>query len=254
MKAKVSADDIAQLLTSAPPRIVASHVRNAAMGGGAGSWFMLVFGLIFGGMGLVFLVIFFPWNFWDDWRLASDSAQSVPGLVTGFRDTNLAINETQVVAYDFSYTPPGGATLRGECYTTGERWKVSAQVVVRYLPEEPTVACIEGARLSQGGWIGVMGLIFPLVGGGIVWWWVRDRLQKNRVLREGLVTEVNVYRIVVAGPELASGQPVTVKRVNKADVELALKRARDGQPVFVLYDPKRSKHLLFPEAWVASGT
>jgi hypothetical protein len=268
VKAKVTADDIAQLLASAPPRLVPAHVQKAASRLGAQHGFMAVFGLLFGGMGLFFVAVFFPWRFWDEGRLASAGAATTTGVVLAVRETNMSINETRVMEYDFRYRPPGGREFTGQGYTTGGRWSAEAPVVVRYLPDEPEVACIEGARLSEGGLMGVGTLIFPLVGGGLVWWWARNRRRTHRLLHLGRVTEVDVvsvdetttkvnyqsvYKIVVAGPELAGGQPVTVKRVNKPDVNLALKRARDRQPVYVLFDPQRPKHLLFPEAWVEVG-
>lgn len=147
---KVTADDIAQLLASSPPRRVPAQVRKAATGG-RGSWGVVLFGLIFGGMGLVFTAFFFPWHFWDDWRLAGAVAATTMGVVQHVRETNMTINDTRVMAYDFRYTPANEQAASGHCYTTGSEWHEGAQVTVRYLPAQPELACIEGARLNEAG-------------------------------------------------------------------------------------------------------
>ena len=122
--------------------------------------------------------------------------------------------------------------------------------------------------MTEGSWGSAFVIIFPLVGGGLIAWFIVDRRRTRRLLHEGLVTEVDVisvdetttkvnyqsvYKIIIAGPALQGGQPVTVKRVNKPDVNLALKHAREKQPVFILYDPRNPTRVLFPEALIDSG-
>src|SRR5450432_3504422 len=57
---KVTAAEIADLLASAPPRKVPAHIAAAAKGNRSLALFLLL-GLAFGGMGVLFTVIFFPW-------------------------------------------------------------------------------------------------------------------------------------------------------------------------------------------------
>jgi hypothetical protein len=264
---KVTAEDIAQLLASPPPRPVPAHVARAATGGGNGGCLPL-FGLVFGGFGLVFVVMFFPWRFLDEFRLAA-SDRMVPGEIRRVTDTKMSINKTRVIEYTFGYTPADGRVREARCYTTGRRWTVGAAVTVRYVRDDPEVACVEGARLSQGGWSGLFTLVFPLIGGGMVAWFVVSRRRTRGLLRSGLVAEVDVvsvertnmtvnnqpvYRIVLAGPALLGGQPVTVRRARKADVDLALKHNRDKQPVFILYDPLKPARVVFPEALIDATT
>ena len=262
---KVTADDIAQLLASAPPRLVPDHVAAAAVGGGRTNWITPLLGLVLGGLGLLFVAVFFPWRFWDDWRLAAGSVSLTPGVITAVSKTNLSINKTKVVAYAFRYTPEDGRPRQDRCYTTGERWSRGMSVTVRYLAAEPDVACVEGARLSEGGAIGFVVTVFPLIGGGMIAWFVLNRRRTRRLLHAGQVAEVDVlavdetsarvnnqtvYRIVLSSPAQPGGPPVTVKRVNRPDVALARKRREEKQPVFVLYDPRAPARLLFPEALI----
>lgn len=265
---KVTAEDVAQLLASAPPRQVPAHVAKAVMGGGT-SWFLPLFGLIFGGMGLLFTVLFFPWRFADDWRLAADTARTTPGVITEVTKTNMSINKVRVREYGFRYTTEDGHLRQGRCYTTGEQWSINAAVKVRYLPAEPELACVEGARLSEGGWGGVFVVIFPIIGGGLIAWFVADRRRKRRLLQAGVVAEADVvsvdttsakvnnqdvYKIVLTAPALQGGRPLTVHRVNKPDVNLALKHFTEKQPIFVLFDPRKPKRMVFPEALIDGGT
>ena len=162
---KVTANDVAQLLASAPPRQVPAPVAKA-VGGGRASWFLPLFGVVFGGMGLMFSVMFFPWRFRDDWQLAADGARTVQGLITEVTKTGMSINDVHVMEYGFRYTPEDGRPRQGRCFTSGERWTNNAPVAVRYLPANPDLACVEGARLSEGGGVGSFVLVFPLIGGG----------------------------------------------------------------------------------------
>lgn len=228
------------------------------------SWFKLVFGLIFGCFSMYFVGAFFPWKFWDEWRLAQDG-KPAQGLVRFASETNVSINEGRVWLYEFGFTGADGREYRGECYTTGRVWGRGSSVAVRYLSAVPAVAVIEGARLSKSDWSGVFVLIFPLVGFGMVASIVLSARRDQWLLRHGTIAEADVlsvdettkkenyesvYRIVLRSPHFNQGAPLTIKRVNKDDVELALERAHDNQPVYVLYDPKRPRRLIFPEALI----
>src|ERR1035437_6146282 len=131
---KVTADDIARLLARPPPRQVPLHVAKATRGSGI-TWFLPVFGLIFGGMGVIFVVVFFPWRFWDDWQLASGDAQSTHGIITNVIWTNLTLNKRRVMEYGFNYTATDQQSRQGRCFTTGQQWSVNSPVTVHYLPD-----------------------------------------------------------------------------------------------------------------------
>jgi hypothetical protein len=228
-------------------------------------WPLALFGLAFGGFGLLFVGLFFPWRLGDDLRLASAAARTAPGTITDVRRTNVSINKTRVMEYAFRYQAEDGHEHTGLCYTSGPRWSQRAAVQVRYLPDDPDIACVAGARLSAGGWTGLVVLIFPLIGGSLVLWFIVDRRRRRRLLREGRLTEATIvsveqtaaqannrpiYRIVLTAPALNGDRPVKIARTNPAEVALARQRAADGQPVFVLYDPAKPGRLLLPEALI----
>lgn len=261
---KVTAQDVAQLLANSPPRQIPAHVAKAAQGGGA-AWFLPLFGFVFFAFGMVFAAFFFPWRFLDDWRLSSNAARTAKGTIVSVRDTNMSINKVRVVDYEFRYTAGGGPQRRGHCYTTGQAWPANREVTVRYLPTQPDLACLEGARLDKVGWSGAFVVIFPLVGAGFGISFLFNRRNVRRLLLSGHVTEVDVisvdrthtrinnryvYKISVRSPGLLNGQPFTIRRTEPGEIELAQKRVADQQSIYVLYDPTNPRRLLFPEALI----
>ena len=163
---KVTANDVAQLLAGSPPRQVPVAIAKASAA--SGGCFLLLFGIIFGSFGMVFVVALFPWRFIDDWQLASDHARTTPGVVNRVQKTGMSINKIRVMEYFFNYTPADGLRREGHCFTTGNQWSENNAVTIRYLSDKPEVASIEGARLSEGGWGSAFVILFPLVGGGLV--------------------------------------------------------------------------------------
>jgi hypothetical protein len=263
---KVTADDIAQLLASPPPRPVPAQVVKAARRGRA-SWGTALAGLFFGAFGMIFVVAFFPWRILDEWRLAGGAARTAEGVVRNAVISNMKVGGRRVMEFQFTFTPANGTAQSGACYATGSPWSAGDRVTVRYLPSDPDLACIEGARLNQAGAAGSFVILFPGVGLGMVAWFVAQRRQISRVLCEGLAAEADiqtvtatnmtvnkqrVYNIVLASPALNGGQPLTIKRLNPPDIQLAGERAEKKQPLFVLYDPRKPARLIFPEALIDS--
>lgn len=264
MRAKVTADDVAQLLASAPPRQVPDHLIRAARGGPRRVWPAIIFGLLFGGFGTIFMVVFFPWRVLDGIRL-SLAGRPATGLVTAVGETTMSVNDTRVVRYGFTYVTADGRTESAVCFTTGSRWHEGDEVAVRYASGRKPVACIEGARLDQAGWAASFVVIFPLIGFGLAGWMVRQEAAIARLLREGRAVEVDVlavdatgmqinyqdlYKITLAAPGFNRGRPLIIHRTAKPDVNLATQHALQKQPVFILQNPRRPSDLLFPEGLI----
>src|SRR3954462_4650813 len=107
----VTAEDVAELLASAPPRKISARVAKAAQG--ASSFAFLAFiGIFFAGFGAILVGLFFPWHFLDEWSLSASSGRVTSGTIAGFSDTGMSINDTKVVKYDFRYSV-GGRSFQG---------------------------------------------------------------------------------------------------------------------------------------------
>lgn len=261
---KVTEDEIARLLASGTPRVVPPHIARATQGGCI-AWILPLFGFCFALFGLFAAKEFFPWRFQAEGKLNSAAAQVVPGVITAVIPTKVSINDAPIISYRFRYEPPDGRVYEGTCFTNHQRWTQGAAVTVRYLPETPAVACPVGGRLSKASGFDTLVFVFPLAGLGFIAWFLVARNRAGWLLREGALTEVKVlavdatrmsvnyqtvYAITVSSPDLQGGVPVTVKRWQKPDINLATARALRQEPVFVLYDPRKPARLLFPEALI----
>lgn len=238
----------------------------------ASAFVLIIFGGVFALFGSVFVVVFFPIHFLSDWRLSAsgttrvaevEAAKLLEGKVTQVDETNMRINDVRVWSYSFEYAV-AGSTYYGICYTTGRRWSVGERAPIEHLPQEPAIARLEGSRLSEGGGIGFVVLIFPLVGlciagAGIrarrktAWLLTHGRLGEARVVSvEATNTKVNGRRVFKITLQLegtgARQQEAAVRSTSSELITFASTRRDSGQPVYILYDPNKPKRLIMPEA------
>lgn len=142
-----------------PPRSVPLQVMASAMFGFAGG-----FGAVFLIMGLVFTLVFTQgYRPIDEIRLAA-SQTTAPGVITAVTQTNSSENDVYVYSYEFAFTTNRGEKITGVSYTTGEQWSARDHVTIEYVPGEPSIARIQGARTSDfTPWV-LFVLIFPFIG------------------------------------------------------------------------------------------
>lgn len=255
-------EQLAALLASAPPRIVPAALLRAANRQRTAGPLGLV-GFIFTLMGLFLVALFSPWNMSQDWRLAAATTALAPGRVIAADRTGMSINKQRVILYEFAFLPGPGVRMRGESYTTGVRWKSGDDVTVRFSVSNPEFCCIEGARLSEGGAVGLIVFLFPAVGIGLLLGVMvaRRRLRwllENGVVAEALVKGVDqtpmrinrqqVYKITLQRTNAGGGAAIVLRTDQPAQVEFARQRLETRQPVFVLYDPAHPRRALLPEA------
>ena len=184
-------EQLAPVLASPPPRVLSPSLRRAALRQSAPLSFA-IFGFLFGGFGMVFVCVFFPWNFASDLRLRARDTAETEGRIVSMVKTSLSINNKPVVQFEFDFHTPDGALVHGTCYTTGRRWIPGDPVPVRYRPEKPSIACPIDGRLSQSSNGMMFVVIFPLVGGSLVIWVVLARRRALNLLKNGLALEAHV--------------------------------------------------------------
>jgi hypothetical protein len=121
-------------------------------------------GAIFLIMGLVFTLIFTGgFRPIDELRLALFRT-TARGIVTSVSDTNATENDVPVYEYGFAFASRREEKVAGRSYSTGKQWSVEDTVTIEYVPEDPAIARIQGARLSEFmPWV-LFVLIFPAVG------------------------------------------------------------------------------------------
>jgi hypothetical protein len=142
-----------------PPRPVPLRVACRAMLGMTGA-----LGAIFLLVGTITAWVFVgDLNPLNELRLARSPA-TAQGIVTGVATTNASENDEPVYVCSFTFRTPDERTITGKSYVTGYAWSVEDRVTIEYVPEDPTVARIEGARLSQFSPFVLFVLIFPATG------------------------------------------------------------------------------------------
>ncbi len=264
----LSADEeLVRFLSAPAPRPVPATLKKAALRDSA-PLSLAIFGAVFLTMGLFFAKVFLPWRQGDEWRLAASHPALAHGRIVSVGKTNMSINKAQVMRYGFDFTPAQAASVHGECFTTGKRWSEGAAVNVRYSPTEPALACPEGARLSQGSLGSAFVLVFPLVGGGLVFWVIRSRKRTLWVLQNGALGDFRVtaieptnvtinklpqFKVTLQRLDQPDAQPHEVRWYKPALLTFARERQQNGQAVFGLFDPAKPKKVLLPEAWSARG-
>lgn len=221
------------------------------------SWFGVVFGLF----GSFFVYLFFPWGFWNDWRLESDTVQVGAGRIISAAPINLTINDEKVWRYLFEYSPAPANVARAECYTTGQRWHPQDSVQVRYSPGGPAV--VVGARTTEAGGSGVFVALLPVFGFGMAYYSFRQRRTLRAVLREGRLirarvtavektaVQVNyqyVYKVYFQTPDAIAPEPLVLRCSQPALVALAETKFQSGEAVDVLFHSDYPKQVVFLES------
>ncbi|MCU0285164.1 MAG: DUF3592 domain-containing protein [Acidobacteria bacterium] len=151
--------------------------------------FVMIGGLLFS-FGMLYAWVFsaniHPIN---EWRLAFSNA-SAPAVIEKVTETNATDDEKIIYSYYFRFTPGDGLPVYATCYTTGFYWQEGERVPAHYLPDDPNVACLEGARLSQFPyWLIFIIVVFPAVGLAFLIPGTISGQRKIKLLRLGEVTE-----------------------------------------------------------------
>lgn len=254
-------EQLVTVLAMPPPRKLPREVRRLAVLQAAPLSFG-IFGVVFGGFGLMFVAIFFPWKIMSDWRLRAEDTAHANGRIIAVADTTLRLNKTPVAIYAFEYRTTAGTVRRGECYTTGRRWRDGELVQVLYRPEEPAVACPVGARLSPSNMATAFVIIFPLVGAGMTLWVALSRRRVLKIFRNGavlqaLVTDIEhtqtmvddygLFKITLQRVNAPRPQPIHLRHWKPKVVAFLQKRMDAKEPVLVLCDPRKPGNYLLPE-------
>jgi hypothetical protein len=170
-----------------PPRSVPLGVVCSAMMGITG-----LFGAAFLILGLFFTLVFTRGiRPIDGLRLAL-SRSTASGMITDVVETNSTENDVTVYQYEFAFTTDREREMTGTSFSTGRIWSVEDRVTVEYVPEDPSIARIRGARASVfSPWV-LFVLIFPAVGAVMVGNAAVAGLRQAVLLRYGLVADARV--------------------------------------------------------------
>ncbi len=161
--------------------------------------------------------------------------------------------------YEFSFKTREGESRSGVCYARHLSGGVGSPVTVRYLPDDPRIACIEGASQSRFPWA------FRLLGVPVVFLALRSMIRQRRTqpkiaafLRDGVARRAQIKKVTEetigrrrnrAYVTLQLPDRNTLVHTERDDRHIAaLKRRHENtQPVWVVQHPEDPGRFVLPE-------
>jgi hypothetical protein len=165
-----------------PPRRVPLSLRVINLFNGITQigWFVFGFGMIF------FWV--FAGNADFSFLTFRGAMEYATGRVVESRSTGASENDQSVQANHYQFSV-AGQSYNGTSYSLGGGAAQGDEVTIEYDPDDPSRSRIEGMRRNMfGPWAAVVS-IFPLIGLGFVVPFTLKGIQRNRLLRDGILTQ-----------------------------------------------------------------
>ena len=149
-------------------------------------------------------------------------------------------------AYDGSSTGPDDAEYKGVSFNTGRQFKEGQKVTVEYPQGKPRTSRIKGMRQKPVGLLGLLPVVFPLLGLLFIIAGIRKGIKANRLLALGeqttgtlkskektrsQVNKKNVYKLTF---EFNTPEGTTYQAVAKTH---ETKKLEDQKEEPLLYDP-----------------
>jgi hypothetical protein len=264
-----SQEELARFLAAPVPRTLTRGIKHAAVGGVPAFINTFLFGAFLFCIASLFASIFTPKNILDDWALEKRGISIHGATVVKVEETNFAEGRQAfaktIYRFIFAFRTQNGEAVTAECFFKGAAWTENQRVSVRYLPENPKVAHIIGARRDKfSGFFGVFPLVLSTLGLGIMFIPLWNRRRRLRLLVNGKikdfkilsqeatsasVNEARVYKITLQAKDLLSSPPVVIKTHEAREIRFLADREKRGEYVFGLFDPSKPKRIFLPEAW-----
>jgi len=174
-----------QIQQSSPtlPRNVPLSLRLPILFGGGQSVFRWIFFIV----GLLLTVLVFTFSEASTFWKFIGPLSTARGMITRVHATRLSQDETTVYAVDYTFSLPGGKPVNGISYSSGKYH--TGRVTVEYRTGHPHYSRIHGLRsapIEGSGWAGLVVLIFPGIGLGLILAKFIPGLRSLRLLRYGL--------------------------------------------------------------------
>jgi hypothetical protein len=235
------------------PREPSARARETIFRFHGGQTVMLVVGGIFLAIGIA-LTVPLNWGLPSDVAIAASSRQLHARVISRDLDRSVTINGNHPTEIRFVYTVDG-QRYEGRSRTMNTALLRGAQpeasVPIQVSSLNPKWARLPGTTRSLMGWFGLLFLLFPLVGGGIVFTALRAHHREVRAFVEG--TPV-MAKVVAFGPDYSTRingrNPFRVRWEFRAGPEqriysgslssmsmLALEDLGKAEEIVVLYDP-----------------
>lgn len=205
-------------------------------------------GWSFFGMGMLFVWVFGSKVDVSPIVYAVSPIERVEGTVQGIESANMSVNEVSIYAAEFTFVGTDGVQYTSYSYEAlGDLPPPGTVVPVEVPTWIPKLARIEGTqRGAVGMGIGLMVLIFPIIGLGMLGYaiprqWRAAKLLTTGTLTQGLLlekkptnTRINkqtVYAMTLEFTDVAGNAYKTVSKTHEPS------RLEDDAMEWILYDP-----------------
>jgi hypothetical protein len=171
-------------LRERPPRYLSILTRINVLFGG----FSVQFGALFFWFGMIFVLIFVGQSEAVHLFSADGEWVETEGFLLEINETSGEINEEYVYEYVFTYSVDG-QSLRGESNATFGGEKEGDLVNIEYKSGDNNRSRIIGMTSEMfPAWVGLIIVIFPLIGLGFLFFGFKENIKALRLLRMGTFT------------------------------------------------------------------
>jgi hypothetical protein len=116
----------------------------------------------------------------------SESDPTVKGKITEVHGTNASINDMPVYEYVYKYSPSDGGHYEGIGYSTGQKFREGAPIMVKYKRNQAEISEVKELRNSTfSAGAGFIVLIFPLIGGILMFFGTKKAINSIMILKVG---------------------------------------------------------------------
>ncbi|MBX3473508.1 MAG: DUF3592 domain-containing protein [Planctomycetes bacterium] len=124
-----------------------------------------------------------------------DSTRSTTGRIIEVRSTGYTEGGskntpgTPIYQYEFEYDLGSGSMRRGTSFTLGQVYQAGQSVPVEFVPADPAVSRIQGARRAAFGAEVMLVALFPLIGIGLIIAGYVSGVRTLAILRRGKIAQ-----------------------------------------------------------------
>ncbi|GAB4126755.1 MAG: hypothetical protein OHK0045_06330 [Raineya sp.] len=211
-------------------------------------------GWIFLTIGVLFSSIFLSMSDFSEWRFKKDSPKT-QAVITQIEYSNASENKRAIFEYHYEFNDLQGIKQKGISYGFQGIYNIGDEATVIFLEKNPSYSRIENLRKSPFGQFTLFVLIFPLVGGLIIFFRIPQAINKIRVLREGVLGEGNYVRMEATNIrinrqtvmklffELKLGNK-TYETYTETHLDRQIRKLTDGTPKKLLYLPQNPQRAI----------
>lgn len=241
-----------RILRQSPPRSIDLVSRMVMLLGGIWTRFGLVF-LVFSS---IFVWIFvgnstvkYLFQYTGNWS-------STTGTVFSAEGTNMSEGNSTVYRHGYRYTV-NGQSYTGTAYSTGIGYDDDQEVTIKYNPHHPDRSLLVGARRAPFGFVVALVLLFPLVGGIMLFFGLRQNIHFLQLLEVGIFTRGELKSKTVTGTKINDQSvyaftfdfPVGSKTYQAVGKTHMVHLLEDEPKEIILYDPLRPERNIVYDAY-----